>query len=407
MSDLQKKMFKKAMKPPMPMPKSGGEEKSESDEENEKEEMKDDFPAQPVSNFGKGPIMPTEQMQIITPSQGSDSNKFQPPMPKKKGGADFSPTKWEDYFDKLEYLEDGTSAFIAGTQAPVFVCLHGAGHSAQSFACLAGELKKFASVVAFDFRGHGYSNVEKDKDVLSTENLVNDTLTLLKWVDKRFPDMSIIIVGHSMGGAIATKACYEALKTELPLKIQGLLVIDVVEGTAMEALPFMEEVVKGMPKSFKNVDSAIQWSIRSATIKNLTSAKVSIPPQLQEKQNASGVTEWTWKNDLMSSQTFWPGWFKNLTQTFLDVRVPKLLLLAGAERMDKELTIAQMQGKFKLKVIYDTGHSIQEDNYMETAKACYGFLQMFRIPITTSELEFIAKNGVGKFHPNLAKNPYE
>ena len=38
-----------------------------------------------------------------------------------------------------------------------------------------------------------------------------------------------------------------------------------------------------------------------------------------------------------------------------------MLLLAGSDRMDKELTIAHMQGKFKLVVVDNVGHVIQED----------------------------------------------
>ena len=34
------------------------------------------------------------------------------------------------------------------------------------------------------------------------------------------------------------------------------------------------------------------------------------------------------------------GWFNNLTQSFLNTRIPKLLLLAEKDRMDTELTIA-------------------------------------------------------------------
>jgi protein phosphatase methylesterase 1 len=41
---------------------------------------------------------------------------------------------------------------------------------------------------------------------------------------------------------------------------------------------------------------------------------------------------------------YWEGWFKGLSKLFLSTRMPKLLLLAGIDRLDKELTIAQMQG---------------------------------------------------------------
>ena len=42
----------------------------------------------------------------------------------------------------------------------------------------------------------------------------------------------------------------------------------------------------------------------------------------------------------MATKPYWESWFKGLTHCFLDVRVPKQLLLAGSDRMDKDLTIA-------------------------------------------------------------------
>lgn len=37
-----------------------------------------------------------------------------------------------------------------------------------------------------------------------------------------------------------------------------------------------------------------------------------------------------------------------------------MLVLAGAERLDKELMIGQMQGKFQLEVLTGVGHMIHE-----------------------------------------------
>lgn len=54
--------------------------------------------------------------------------------------------------------------------------------------------------------------------------------------------------------------------------------------------------------------------------------------------------------------------------------------------MDKELTIAQMQGKFKLTILHNVGHSVQEDDCKGTAKMLYEFLKDFRIPMTLSEV---------------------
>lgn len=42
----------------------------------------------------------------------------------------------------------------------------------------------------------------------------------------------------------------------------------------------------------------------------------------------------------MDSEKHWISWFKGLTNSFLEVKIPKLLMTAEKERMDKDLTIA-------------------------------------------------------------------
>ena len=48
--------------------------------------------------------------------------------------------------------------------------------------------------------------------------------------------------------------------------------------------------------------------------------------------------------------------------------------------MDKELTIAQMQGKFKLVVLDQVGHVIHEDQPRKVAQCFHDFLVHFKIP---------------------------
>jgi len=65
-----------------------------------------------------------------------------------------------------------------------------------------------------------------------------------------------------------------------------------------------------------------------------------------------------WRTDLLASKAYWTEWFTGLTNCFLDLRIPKQLLLAGNDRMDKDLTIAHMQGRFKMVVVDNVGHVI-------------------------------------------------
>lgn len=54
---------------------------------------------------------------------------------------------------------------------------------------------------------------------------------------------------------------------------------------------------------------------------------------------------YTWRIDLCKTEKHWPGWFQGLSKKFLSIHAQKLLLLANIDRMDKDLTVGQMQGK--------------------------------------------------------------
>lgn len=181
-----------------------------------------------------------------------------------------------------------------------------------------------------------------------------------------------------MGGAIAAKCIDFILKNhsneEWSKHIKGLFIIDVVEGSAMDALPFMEEIVSKRPTKFQSPAHVVKYGYNSQTIRDLKSAKVSMPDQVVEKTDESGNTHYTWRTDLMASKEYWVEWFKGLTEIFLELRIPKQLLLAGSDRMDKELTIAHMQGKFKLVVVDNVGHVIQEDRPQAVADVFVQFL---------------------------------
>lgn len=66
-------------------------------------------------------------------------------------------------------------------------------------------------------------------------------------------ESQIVLVGHSMGGAVAVKAA------SLIPNLSGLVVIDVVEGTAMDALASMQSFLRSRPSSFHSLPQAIEW----------------------------------------------------------------------------------------------------------------------------------------------------
>ena len=60
---------------------------------------------------------------------------------------------------------------------------------------------------------------------------------------------------------------------------------------------------------------------------------------------------WVWRTPLAGSQPYWEGWYKGLSDLFLSIITPKVLVLAGTDRLDRPLTVGQMQGKFQLVLL--------------------------------------------------------
>jgi pimeloyl-ACP methyl ester carboxylesterase len=119
------------------------------------------------------------------------------------------------------------------------------------------------------------------------------------------PPSQIILVGHSLGGAVVVDVAKQCL---LP-KIIGVCVIDVVEGTAIASLSHMAGFLASRPSEFASVREAVEWSVESGGTRNIESARISIPNQLSE---VGGV--WKWRTNLSASKEFWQGWFHGLSR---------------------------------------------------------------------------------------------
>lgn len=265
---------------------------------------------------------------------------------------------WSDYFAHEFYLEQdrphqGHAKFHvyltppASDKAPLLVLHHGAGSSAMTFALMAREVRKAMpdmGIVAVEAREHGsvvwnaHGHVDNN---LSVELLSRDLIDMLHLTQAKmgWKDLpTIILIGHSLGGAVVTEAANKAL---LGSKLLGYGVLDVVEGSAVEALGHMQSYLASRPQSFPSLATAIEWHIRSRTLRNPQSARASVPSLLL--QRADG--RWAWRTDLSSTESYWENWFTGMSTKFLGGKGAKLLLLAGTDRLDTELMIGQMQGR--------------------------------------------------------------
>lgn len=273
-------------------------------------------------------------------------------------GRTFTQIPWTTYFERELFLKasenDGSSlslhAYLTSPvgKGPLFVMHHGAGSSGLSFAVVSSEIRKRlpnAGILSPDARGHGETIALGGELDLSLATLANDLLSVItqtkaemKW--QEIPP--IILVGHSLGGAVVTEL---AMSGALGSSLLGYAVLDVVEGSAIDALQSMQTYLSSRPTGFATLEAGIEWHVRSRTVRNAVSARTSVPALLRYVENAADTRPWKWRTDLSSTQPYWENWFVGLSKKFLGAKGGKLLLLAGTDRLDTELTIGQMQGE--------------------------------------------------------------
>lgn len=247
-------------------------------------------------------------------------------LPKKNkmsnfSNIDFSPLHWQAYFEEARDLDVSRSkgkfrvylnGFKKQSNAPVLVLIHGGGYSALTWSLFVRSIIEICEcrIVAIDLRGHGSTKTDDDYD-LSLDRLVDDIYNVLVCLfnenldktddkidannDSEMATMADIqykpieeeqislpplcLVGHSLGGALVTNASF---KLSSVCTITGLIVIDVVEGTALDALQSMHLVLKNRQNSFNSIKDAIEWCVRNNQTKNIEAARISFPGQIKK-----------------------------------------------------------------------------------------------------------------------------
>ena len=117
-------------------------EMNEEDEEDVSEEEKDNIADLSKMQDGVGKM---HLQDAAHHKEGGDLNapvqqhSFHMPKPPSQvtNTSKYDPAPWSDYFDTTDLINGKVPCYYAGTKGHIFLCLHGAGHSAQSFAALA------------------------------------------------------------------------------------------------------------------------------------------------------------------------------------------------------------------------------------------------------------------------------
>lgn len=278
---------------------------------------------------------------------------------------------------------------------PVLICVHGAGMSSASFgpcAHLVAEARAvdehpFAfRVVSIDMRCHGLSNVDGGESILTLDTLVQDFVAMVLALQAhQFPTIKrFYYAGHSLGGSVVS---FGATEKSIAHLLGGVAMLDIVEGIAKLSLKYMDAVLQKRPTLFKSCKEAAHWFVAHGGMFNEEIAQLTVPFLLKESARnteTEAQPPLTWKTDLFKTAPCWDTWFEGLDKKFVSLPCPKMLLLATTDRLDKELTMAQMQGKFQLEIIGTQGHYVMEDQPAVVAVKLMRFV--YRVETLTRKL---------------------
>jgi protein phosphatase methylesterase 1 len=260
---------------------------------------------------------------------------------------------WEKYWQHKSTITIPTRGSfnyysVEGPSRYVIVGIHGAGHSALSFSLLANLLKGTISLYAPDLKCHGDTPGDPSVD-LSIASLTADVLGFCQAI--RPPKSCLVLLGHSLGGCIATRVATE-------LKCSAVVVMDTIEVSSIESLPQMKQVLLTRPQFFANPQEAIRYISICGEMHNIESAVVSAGGRFKTVEDG----RLTWKTDFMACEHEWKGWFQGFAELFVKTNNYRILVVPDINRLDTPFTIAHMTGKFQLEVVLGTNHCIHEDN---------------------------------------------
>jgi pimeloyl-ACP methyl ester carboxylesterase len=235
-----------------------------------------------------------------------------------------------------------------GESTTAIILIHGAGGMHLHWPYNLRRINNHR-VYAPDLPGHGKS------DGLGEQSIEKYAATIAKWMDK-LSLKKAIIVGHSMGGAIA-----QQFTLSFPEKVAGLVLV----GTGAKLQVSQDLLLKlstpaTTPTAIENI---IKWSYAPGMDKKLLE---KMQEQLSEVRSA------VLYGDYLACNNF------DLTDHINTIKVPTLIICGEMDKMTPIYLSQQLQSLIpntRLQLIPDAGHMVMLEKPDAVAMAVQEFMQ--------------------------------
>lgn len=243
--------------------------------------------------------------------------------------------------------------FDTKTQGPVILCLHGLWGRAETWHDFINQYGKEYRIIAPDQRGHGLTS--KPESGYTAEEMGEDIIELLKYLNID----SIILVGHSMGGAIAGHLA--ALHPEY-IKAVAILdesAADDSDGLSPDECELGDPFTRDWPMPFATLHEAMNF------LKGVSSSGLEYQYFMNSLvETADGYSMMFSQRAMALIRAHMDDWFDILP----DIKCPAMLVRSGSHRGIPDEDFAKMQSKIPHCIAFemsDPDHNVHLANKEE------------------------------------------
>ena len=220
----------------------------------------------------------------------------------------------------------------------VLLCIHGLGLHKGTYEAFGKEMAKAGvATYALDVRGFGEWTKENGKPRVDFDSAMNDIKSVLMNIHKNEPGLPVVILGESMGGAMALRAA--ALYPDLVCGLISSVPAGDRFGEASEDIAVGFHILVGLGKPF-NIGKSV---VRRATNKTELQAQWQNDPLSRTKLSPGELMKF---QKFMNKNYEMAGEIKTLPVLFIQGTKDKLVRPAGTWQLCNRLATPNKQVVF-------------------------------------------------------------
>lgn len=250
-----------------------------------------------------------------------------------------------------------------GRDGPTALLIHGSADGSFVWNDFAPKLTAHCKVVAIDLRGHG----ESDHDPASHYTLEKHVQDITRVIDE-LQSEDLVLVGHSLGGDVATR-----IAPKLGARLRALVIVDSGPNGDDEMARYLQNELREGHRVYGKVEEYTNW-LKSrryltpgAVLERLAAASLIATLDGYRPRCDVGVL------DMITSDKDQSWWFPTLGQVNAPLLIVRGMASAGLPKGVAEAMRAEAP-KGELVTIPCAGHAVMNDNVEGFAEAVIPFI---------------------------------